>query len=128
MAKPIIGITSFLERSKRPMPYIALKESYVRAIEAAGGIAMVLPVIEGRYATDVIAVLDGIVFSGGGDVAPWFFGQEPVPGLGSYDSAYDSWEIELCNAAWDAGLPFAWHLPRLPTYEHRAWGYSAAGY
>lgn len=105
MAQPLIGITSFADRARQPAPYISLKESYVRAIEAAGGVPVILPVADAVQARAIIPRLDGILFSGGGDIAPWYFGQEPLPGLGSYDTHRDEWEIELCNAAWDAKLP-----------------------
>ncbi|MEN6490484.1 MAG: gamma-glutamyl-gamma-aminobutyrate hydrolase family protein [Rectinema sp.] len=105
MTKPLIGITSFEDRSRQPAPYISLKDSYVRAIGAAGGIPVVLPVTNKEQAHLLIPRLDGIIFSGGNDVAPWFFGEEPLPGLGSWDTWRDEWEIELCNRAWDAKLP-----------------------
>lgn len=105
MAQPLIGITSFEDRGRQPAPYISLKESYARAIEAAGGIPVILPLANAAQARAIIPRLDGILFSGGGDIAPWFFGQEPLPGLGGYDTRRDEWEIELCNAAWDAKLP-----------------------
>lgn len=105
MTAPLIGITSFEDRSRQPAPYVSLKNSYVRAVEAAGGIPVVLPVADKRQARLLIPRLDGILFSGGNDVAPWLFGQEPLPGIGSWDTLRDEWEIELCNQAWDARLP-----------------------
>jgi putative glutamine amidotransferase len=105
MTKPLVGITSFEDRSRQPAPYVSLKDSYVHAIEAAGGIPVVLPVTDKTQAQLLIPRLDGIIFSGGNDVAPWFFGEEPLPGLGSWDTWRDEWEIELCNRAWDVKLP-----------------------
>jgi len=105
MTKPLIGITSFEDRSRQPAPYVSLKNSYVRAIEESGGVPVVLPVTDKQQARLLVSYLDGIVFSGGNDVAPWFFGKEPLPGLGSWDTWRDEWEIELCNQAWEAKLP-----------------------
>jgi putative glutamine amidotransferase len=105
MKEPLIGITSFEDRARQPAPYVSLKDSYVRAIERAGGIPVVLPVADRMQARLLIPRLDGILFSGGNDVAPWFYGREPLPGLGTWDTQRDEWEIELCNRAWDAGLP-----------------------
>lgn len=105
MATPLIGITSAEDHSRQPAPYVVLKNSYVRAVEAAGGIPVVLPVADKQQARLLIPRLDGIIFSGGNDVAPWLFGREPLPGIGSWDTRRDEWEIELCNRAWDARLP-----------------------
>lgn len=104
MKKPLIGITSFLDHSKR-VPYCSLKESYVRAIEAAGGIPIILPVADPSHAGEILQKIDGLLFSGGGDIAPWLFGQEPVPGLGTYDTRLDEWEISLCQIAWKTSKP-----------------------
>jgi len=104
MHKPLIGITSFLDHSKTA-PYCALKESYVRAIEAAGGMPVILPVADPELASTIIEKMDGLLFSGGGDIAPWLFGQEPEPGLGSYDTRLDAWELTLCKIAWNARTP-----------------------
>ncbi|HPB07839.1 MAG TPA: gamma-glutamyl-gamma-aminobutyrate hydrolase family protein [Rectinema sp.] len=105
MKKPIIGITSFIDRSRQSVPYFSLKESYVKAIEMAGGIPVILSATSPDVVNALIPTLDGLVFSGGGDIAPWLFGQEPLVGLGSFDTVRDEWEIELCNRAWEARIP-----------------------
>jgi len=64
MATPLIGITSAEDHSRQPAPYIILKNSYVRAVEAAGGIPVVLPVADKQQARLLIPRLDGIIFSG----------------------------------------------------------------
>ena len=105
MIAPLIGITSYSDRSRLPAPYVSVKDSYVQAIEAAGGIPVVLPITDKSGVRALIPHLNGILFSGGIDVAPWLYGEEPLPGIGSWDIARDEWEIELCNRAWSAKLP-----------------------
>ncbi len=53
----------------------------------------------------ILERIDGVIFSGGIDIAPWFYGQEPQIGMGSYETDRDQWEIELCNRAWEAHIP-----------------------
>jgi len=105
MKKPLIGITSSVDRSRQPVPYFSLKESYVKAIEMAGGTPLILAVTSSAVMKALTSILDGLVFSGGGDIAPWLFDQEPILGLGSFDTLRDEWEIELCNQAWKARIP-----------------------
>ncbi len=104
MIRPIIGITSALDRTK-PLVYCSLKESYVEAISAAGGVPVILPAVDPSLVDSIVDRIDGILFSGGGDIAPWLFGQEPMPGLGSWDTQRDTFELALSRAAWERRLP-----------------------
>jgi len=71
----------------------------------AGGTPLILAVTSSAVMKALTSILDGLVFSGGGDIAPWLFDQEPILGLGSFDTLRDEWEIELCNQAWKARIP-----------------------
>jgi Predicted glutamine amidotransferases len=62
MAQPLIGITSFADRARQPAPYISLKESYVLAIEAAGGVPVILPVADAVQACAIIPRSTGFFF------------------------------------------------------------------
>lgn len=104
MSHPLIGITGYIDRS-RPVPYVALKRSYLAAIEKAGGIPVVLGPSATLRPSDILDRLDGVLFSGGGDLAPWYYGEEPRQGLGSYDLERDAWELALFCAAWDRKMP-----------------------
>src|SRR6202044_2458424 len=53
----------------------------------------------------VIAVLDGLVLSGGGDVDPRSYGQEAEPEVGGVDTNRDASERALLAAALRADLP-----------------------
>ncbi len=105
MQRPVIGITSYLDHTRQPAPYISLKVSYARAVELAGGTPIVLPANSVASIPTLLPILDGIIFSGGIDIAPWFYGQEPQIGIGAYETDRDQWEIELCNRAWEAHVP-----------------------
>lgn len=83
----------------------AVERSYVDAVAAAGGIPFVLPVLDPAQAADVMANLDGLLLTGGGDVDPVWYGAAPSPHLGNVDRAYDAWELSLLRAAMAAGRP-----------------------
>jgi putative glutamine amidotransferase len=79
--RPIIGITSYLEPASwgvwQDVPATLLPYSYVQAVEAAGGRAVVLP--PDPAGADVLRVLDGLVLAGGADVAADRYGEAAGP-------------------------------------------------
>ena len=67
----IDGTTFFLERN-------IIARDYARAVEYVGGTPLLLPHVEEAECIDqYLRVLDGLVLSGGGDIDPLLFGQEP---------------------------------------------------
>jgi len=78
--------------------------TYLRAIDAAGGIPVVLPPLG-----DVMAFLDrldGICLSGGPDLDPDAYGAlERHAELGPTEPGLDTFELELARAADKRGLP-----------------------
>lgn len=105
---PVIGITSYRERARwRMWNEIAdlLDASYARAVEAVGGVPVLLPPQTDAAAGPVLARLDGLVVSGGPDVDPELYGAEPHPATGSPRPERDRWELALLAASRDVGLP-----------------------
>jgi putative glutamine amidotransferase len=75
--RPLIGLTTYGEVVKLGAGDVyaaALPMSYVRAVHASGGRAVL--VTEDDPGTDVLDALDGVVFTGGADVAPDLYGEE----------------------------------------------------
>ena len=91
--KPIIGITSNVE--ERTNQIHNLNDNYIKAITRAGGIPMIIPVGLEEDVSQLSAFLDGLVLSGGHDVDPMLFGEEPHRDLGDVSPARDSIEIAL---------------------------------
>jgi putative glutamine amidotransferase len=102
--RPTIGITS---SHPPPAPGAAPHSDsapYVAAVEAAGGRALLLA----KDATQLEAVLaacDGIVFSGGCDVDPAYYGEAPHPATQQPDSFRDVFEVALMHAVRERGIP-----------------------
>lgn len=99
--RPVIGITgNFGEKG------LELAEGYYRSIIAAGGIAVALPPIEDpEQILGQLESVDGILFSGGGDVNPLLLGEEPLPQLGGVNPIRDAHELLLTRLAYDRGIP-----------------------
>lgn len=102
--RPLVGITSSPIRHRSPVLEVdraltTLDQAYVGAVTAAGGIALVLPVQDPANAPAVLGALDGLVLSGGGDVAPERYGATRHPAVGGVDDARDEWELALIAEA-----------------------------
>lgn len=95
--KPIIGITpDYSYETKKYM----LHEDYVTAIEKAGGCPILLTPHQ-----PLPDFFDGILLSGGGDIDPLLFGEEPLLQSGEISPLRDAYEIRLCHEALAKNLP-----------------------
>lgn len=89
--KPVIGITSNVEFDLKH----TLSNDYLQAVINAGGIPFVIPIGVENDVRQIAEKLDGLVLSGGGDIDPTLFGEEPHQKLGSISPGRDSSEMAL---------------------------------
>ena len=83
-----------------------LNRAYIRAVEAAGGVPLILPVTtHPETIARCLDALDGLLLSGGVDVAPSCYGENPHPELGETDADRDAAEIALIRAALERDKP-----------------------
>lgn len=101
--QPVIGITcSFDQHLER----YCLAQEYVRSVEAAGGIPVALPALKNiSLVPRHLAWVDGLLLSGGADVDPAFFNEEPWPWTGEITPERDWYEIELVSRALAGSMP-----------------------
>ena len=108
MARPVIGITSYApERVKWGVwedPVIMVPASYVAAVEHAGGRPLVLPPTADSV-EETLDIVDGIIFSGGGDLDPARYGADPHPATDAPRPERDDAELALLTAALERDLP-----------------------
>lgn len=110
MRKPIIGITTNTMMAESGhlagLERDFASHAYAAAIVRAGGVPILLPnVIDKQDIIAHLAVSDGVVFSGGGDVDPLLFGEEPVEKMGAMLPSRDQYEITLAQQAVLLGKP-----------------------
>ncbi|MFP3990186.1 gamma-glutamyl-gamma-aminobutyrate hydrolase family protein [Streptomyces sp. E11-3] len=109
MSHPLIGVSTYLEASAKwgvwDLPAALLPAGYPRLVQAAGGLAAMLPPDDPDQAARVVARLDGLVIAGGPDVEPVRYGAEPDPRTGPPARARDAWELALIEAALASGTP-----------------------
>ena len=111
---PLIGVTTSEVRrgdlatlrrhGEPPQHEMALGLTYMRAIELAGGVPVVLPPLHDGMAT-LLDRLDGICLSGGPDLDPAAYGARAHEQLGPTEPQLDRFELELARAADSVGMP-----------------------
>ena len=84
---------------------MALGLTYLRAIEAAGGLPLVMPPLDVAAIDPLLDRLDGICLSGGPDLDPATYHERRHPELGPVEPELDHFELEMARAADARGLP-----------------------
>ncbi|MCM3780114.1 gamma-glutamyl-gamma-aminobutyrate hydrolase family protein [Microbacterium hydrocarbonoxydans] len=105
---PLIGVTTYLERAQQGVWDVRaafLPEQYLTGVTDSGGIALLLPPQDPDAADAAIAGMDGLVLSGGADVAPELYGEERHPLTDPARVDRDAWELALFRAAERRRIP-----------------------
>lgn len=107
MKQPIIGITSYNGQTKESLLAVILLRVYVQAIKQAGGVPVVIPsdLDEGDWMA-LFERMDGLLLSGGGDIALDRYNGLSHPRIDSVDEARDELEFGLLRSSIDQGKPF----------------------
>jgi putative glutamine amidotransferase len=110
MAPPVIGLTTYRQKARSgvwDVPASFLPAVYLEGVSRSGGIAVLLPPqpVDRAVAEQVIGRLDGLILTGGKDVNPAAYGQQPHPATEEPASDRDNWEFALLRAALDRRVP-----------------------
>jgi putative glutamine amidotransferase len=107
--RPLIGVTTSDVRPKErvePVPEgdptgkeMALGITYLKAIEAGGGLPMVMPPLAREAIEPLLDRLDGICLSGGPDLDPALYEAAPHPELGPIEPDLDRFELAVATRA-----------------------------
>lgn len=98
--KPIIGVTMNYKEDQ-----YFVNESYVQAIMNAGGIPICIPYGEVTEVELMINKIDGLLLTGGGDINPILYQEEPHPKLGQVLTMRDENELLWTKKALERKLP-----------------------
>ena len=103
----LIGITgNTTPKTAQSEARQTLNRAYVRAVEAAGGVPLLLPVTTNADTISrCLDAMDGLLLSGGVDVEPSCYGERPHPALGETDADRDAAELALIRAALERDKP-----------------------
>ena len=97
-SRPIIGISASKPSS--------VGSNYVKAVRMAGGIPVVITLTTDKAEMrSVINLIDGLIMTGGEDVDPKIYGEDPIPELGEVYAERDEFDLNLVRIAVEEGLP-----------------------
>jgi putative glutamine amidotransferase len=116
VSRPLIGVTTSevrLAEHSDPLPEgdppqreMALGMVYMRAIELAGGMPVVLPPLSPDLIVPLLDRLCGVCLSGGPDIDPDGYGEGARnPHLGATEPDLDAYELALARHADARGMP-----------------------
>lgn len=109
---PVIGITASPKEdaglvAERPLGGFARADlDYVDGVAEAGGVPLIVPPATGLRAVEALLDrLDGLLLSGGTDLGPDYYGEQPVPELGPTIPERDACEMILLRMAMRRRIP-----------------------
>lgn len=95
--KPVIALTPYFQ-TEREEPY--MRPAYLKALKAAGAISVILPLdLDQAELLTLLDRTDGILFTGGPDIHPFFFGEETHANCGNVCLRRDRMELLLLELA-----------------------------
>lgn len=100
--KPVIGITARVEKDQT----YTLDPVYAKAILQSGGLPLIVPIVDEEDIPLLCERLDGLIVTGGGDINPTLYGEEPHPSLGAVYPGSDEYEEELITEFLKLDKPF----------------------
>jgi putative glutamine amidotransferase len=105
--RPLIGITTYVTDARFGVwetESALVPVDYVRAVERAGGRPLLVPPSD-EGIEETLAALDGLILSGGSDLDPELYGQEPHPETSGVVRDRDRAELALLDAALERDMP-----------------------
>lgn len=101
--KPVLGITGNYNHQERR---IMLSNYYTDSVQAAGGIPLILPPTVNYHLIEAyLQICHGFILSGGGDLDPCYWGEQPDIGLREIEPLRDSFEITIARLILTAQMP-----------------------
>jgi putative glutamine amidotransferase len=108
--RPVIGLCTALERARWSVwdqEAVLLPRNYVDAVQAAGGLAMLVPPDPAlaRAPNELLDHLDGLILAGGADIDPASYGAVAHPETVGTVPERDRFEMAILRAAIERDLP-----------------------
>jgi putative glutamine amidotransferase len=105
--RPVIGITTYQTTCDTGLLYVMINQAYIQALVQAGGVPVLIPsLLAENDWEEIYSRVDGILFSGGGDISLEHYSGDPHPRLDEVDELRDLLELSLFHAAVRDGKPF----------------------
>lgn len=99
--RPLIGISC-----SHPENRSSVSTNYSESVIKAGGIPVLIPVTTDTVVLRIIVdKLDGIILTGGEDIHPSYYNEEPIEQLGNVNAVRDVYDLCLIRLAADRNMP-----------------------
>jgi putative glutamine amidotransferase len=110
VSRPAIGICAAVEQARFgtwDQPVTLLPRGYADAVQAAGGIALLLAPDDdaAEHPAELLDRLDGLMLAGGRDIDPLTYGARPDSHAGEPSPERDRFELALVSAALERDMP-----------------------
>ena len=110
---PVIGVTANVKEdaqssgTQRPSGrFMRADFDYLEGVADAGGVPVVLPPVAGIRAVETLLErISGLLLTGGTDLHPGYYGEDPDPKLGATIPERDAFEVALVEGALRRGIP-----------------------
>ncbi len=108
MTQPVIGITASIDhRSPAFGETYSLTRKYAEGVLQAGGVPLIVPHnLDENSLHAVLDRLDGVLLSGGGDIAPALFREDAHPATSEIEPDRDRVELALARWVVEHDMPF----------------------
>lgn len=107
MTKPLIGLTTYRNLSEQGYPRFSASEAYTSSLVNAGACPVMIPLgLPEGFAIEILSRLDGVLFTGGGDITPAVYGGPEHPSIDGEDLDRDQIEMSLVTQAVEKNMPF----------------------
>lgn len=100
--RPTIGITTF---NQNEHGHYHLASTCVEAVRRSNGLPVLLPPGEPEECAAILSVVDGLIFSGGGDLDPATYNALMHPTISNVDYQRDAFELRLVRLALKTDIP-----------------------
>ena len=110
MKKPVIGVLAGLKSSdpdlNRINKAVSLSYAYILSVLIAGGLPVVLPPADSDdMIEEAVGLVDGLLVTGGSDLQPRLYGEEPAWGMGPFSPERDRLDLVSIRAAFRRKKP-----------------------
>lgn len=111
MSKSKIGVVTSIAIEQNPVIFkvdrIYVNSDYIEAVEKVDATPIMIPVILSDESLDTyIDICDGFLFSGGMDINPLYYNQDPHKKLGMINCKLDEFQLKLMNKVLKSKKPF----------------------
>jgi putative glutamine amidotransferase len=107
MSLPLIGVTTSRVKNSKGFSSLMVLEAYCHAVSQAGAAPVMIPLgVPPETLQAILGRMDGVLFTGGGDIRPLVYGSQDHPMASGIDDDRDRSELDLFHFLMAAGKPF----------------------